>query len=277
MSARAMWKASLQVGPHAVPVKLYSAIEDRAVHFRLLDARDETPVVQELVELGSDEPLPPDAARKGVELDEGVFVMLTPEELAGLEPEESRSISVERFVPPGAVEESWYDRPYWLGPDGATSSYFALVEALRAEERIGIAHWTMRKHRYHGALRVSGDHLLLVRLRHTEEVIPASALSAPTGRTADPKEVALAEQLVGALAGPFDPSELAGTYEQRVRELVEAKASGKLVTLHKARPKKATTSGLAAALGASLDALKRGRGQSADDGAGDKKRKVSHG
>jgi len=260
MGVRAMWKAELQVGSHAIPVKLYAAIDDRKVHFRLLDEATQAPVVQQMVDAATDEPLVEGKPQKGIQLDEGVFVVLTPDELVALEPQESRSIDIERFVPTSAVSDTWYERPYWLGPDGNEAAYFALVQALAEADRVGIAHWVMRKHRYQGALRVNGQHLMLVRLRHTEEVVPASALTAPTGRAADPREVALAEQLVAALEGPFDPSELEGTYQERVRELVLAKAAGKVVSIKQARAKKVPKGSLASALQASLKQVGRAGG-----------------
>jgi DNA end-binding protein Ku len=252
MGARAMWNANLAVDAHAIPVKLYAAIEDRTVHFRLLDSASLAPVEQQLIDVARDAPIHAASAQKAANLDHGTFVVLTPDELAALAPAESRTITVERFVPPHALDAAWYERPYWLAPDGNLGAYFALVAALAAEARVGIAHWVMRGHRYVGALRVSGAYLMLIRLRHTEEVVPASVLRAPVGRGADSKEIALAEQLVAALEGPFEPSELGGRYEDRVRELVEAKAAGKVVKLPHPRTKKATQGSLADALKASL-------------------------
>lgn len=255
MSARAMWKAEITIGKLKVPVKLYAAVQERKVHFRLLDEQSQEPVRQQLID-ASGEPLADGAAVKGLQVDEGLYVVVTPDELAALAPEESRSIAIERFVAPSEVAEAWYDRPYWLGPDGDEQAYFALVWALAEEDRIGIAHWTMRKMRYHGALRANGSHLMLVRMRHAEEVVPATELAAPTGRAADAREIALAEQLVTALMGPFEPSELEGTYDDRVRELVEAKAAGKVVRMSAARKKRATKpESLAGVLEKSLKAI----------------------
>jgi len=260
MGARAMWKAEISVGEHTVPIKLYSAVEDRTVHFRMLDAKTRTPVEQQMFDPSTEQPVVDGTSRKGVQMEEGVFVVLNPDEIQSLEPPESRTIGIERFVPSSAISEAWYDRPYWLGPDGDDAAYFALVRALAEEDMIGIAHWVMRKHRQHGALRVNGDHLMLVRMRHTEEVVPASALTAPTGREADMREVALAEQLVAALEGPFDPKELQSTYDDRVRELVEAKAAGKVVKLATPSKKKVTEGSLASALEASLKKVGGARG-----------------
>ncbi len=261
MSARAMWKAEVALGKLKVPVKLYAAVQERAVHFRLLDEQSHEPVRQQLID-AEGEPLAEGAAVQGLQVDEGLYVVVTPEELAALAPEESRTIEIERCVAPSEVAEVWYDRPYWLGPDGDDEAYFALVWALAEEGRIGIAHWTMRRQRYDGALRVNGSHLMLVRMRHAEDVASATELAAPTGRAADAREIALAEQLVTALMGPFEPSELEGTYHDRVRELVEAKAAGKVVRLKTAKAKRATkAASLAGVLEKSLEALSSaGRG-----------------
>lgn len=262
MVARAMWKAEVAFGSKAVPVKLYAAIEERKVHFRLLDAKRQAPVQQQMVADAPDgEVVVERGVQKGIRLDEGLYAIVTPEELAALAPKESRTIAIDRFVPPSAIAGLWYDRPYWLGPDGDAAAYFALVEALREADRIGVAHWVMRKKHYHGALRVEGDHLALVRMRNAEEVVPATTLEAPTGRAADAKEIALAEQLVAALEGPFDPNDFEGTYDDRVRELIEAKLAGKVVKLPKVRRKAATREeSIADVLEASLKAVGGGRG-----------------
>lgn len=272
MSARAMWKAEIAIGTHKVPVKLYAAIDEKKVRFRLLDESSKAPVQQQMIDASTEEPIGEGTAQKGIQIDEGRFVVVTPEELASLEPEDSRTITIERFVSPSAVGEAWYDRPYWLGPDGDENAYFALVQALALEEKIGIAHWAMRKHRYHGALRVSGEHLMLVKMRSAEEVVPTASLEAPTGRAADPKEIALAEQLVAALEGPFDPNELEGTYDDRVRELIEAKAKGKKVAKKRATVAKPTKdTGLAAALKASLAKVGGSASSSKADKSGGKR------
>ncbi len=139
-----MWKASLEVGDVHVAVKLYAAVEERDVRFRLLHAADRSPVKQRVVDPRTDGEVVPDAIRRGVEVEPGVFVVMTPDELERGAPEASRAIEVTRFVPPSAIDFAWYSRPYFLGPDGSPADYAALVEALRESGAFGIAHWTMR-------------------------------------------------------------------------------------------------------------------------------------
>jgi DNA end-binding protein Ku len=256
MAARAIWKGKLQLGRTTVPVALYSAVVDKAVRFHVLDQRSETRVKQHMVIPQSNKEVSNDEILKGYQIEPGVFVTLTKKELEQLQPKQSRDIEISRFVPPKNVSSLWYDRPYYLGPDGDESAYFALAEALANKEKEGIAHWVMRGKEYVGALRAEGDSLMLVTLRHAEEVVPAEALPSPEGRALDKKEIGMARQLVEALAGEFNPEEFRDEYRERVQEFIEQKAKGKKPRLHAVKSKKATPS-LASALSKSIAALKK--------------------
>lgn len=258
MAARAIWKGTLHVGEVEVPVKLYSAVEDRKVHFRLLDAKDREPVEQRMVHPVTGEAVEKDEVRKGWVAEPGVFVVLDDEDLARAQPEPSRDIELLRFVPAEAIDPPWYERPYWLGPDGADARepYFALAAALEREAREGVARWTMRKKRYVGALHARNGRLMLVTLRNAGEVISAADLPAPRGRQLAPRELAMARQLVEALEDEFRPEDYRDEHRERVAELVAAKAEGKAPKVRNIRPKKPSED-LDRALAASL---KRARG-----------------
>lgn len=237
MAARAIWKARVSAQGLDVGVKLYSAVEDQRVHFRLLDPDDDVPVKQRMVDPDSGDEVAYEDVRRGFEAEPGVFVLLDDEERESLEPEASRQIEISHFVPAEEIDHRRYDRPYYLGPDGDSESYFALARALREEGREGIAHWTMRKKRYIGALRWQGDHLLLVTLRYPSEVVPAASLPAPSAEEPTEAERRMAEQLVGMLEDDFDPEAYSDEYRERVRELIEAKASGEVVPMRKPKRK----------------------------------------
>lgn len=229
MPARAMWKAEVVLDSLRVPVKLYAAVQDRKVHFRLLHEKDMTPVTQQMVDPVRDEPVPKEEIRRGIEIERGVFVLLNEEEQAKLEPPPSREIRVEQVVERTEVDERWFDRPYYLGPDGDADRYFAFAEALGGEERIAIARFTMRKKRYAGALHASGGYLMLETLRHTQEMVRIDALRTPADRAPDKRELALAEQLISALEDEFEPGAYRDEHREQVLALVESKAAGKVV------------------------------------------------
>jgi DNA end-binding protein Ku len=258
MAARAIWKGRIRFGDVDVPVKLYSAVQDRNVSFRLLHAKDLEPVKQHMVNPETGKVVPYEDVQRAYRTDDGDLVMLDPDELAELEPEASRDIEITRFVAPEVITHQWYDRPYFLGPDDDDDAYFALVEALRKQKREGVARWVMRKKEYVGALRLEGDHLMLMTLRHAGEVVEASALKPPGGRALDEREVKMAAQLVAALEDELDMTAFRDEYRDRVLELVEAKAEGKVVKFP-AAPKKQTEKSLASMLEQSVKDLKKRR------------------
>jgi DNA end-binding protein Ku len=256
MAARAIWRGNLKLNSTTIPVKLYSAVQDRTVRFHILDDKAKIRVKQHMVEPETGNEVPKEEIRKGFEVEPGTFVVLEEKDLESLVPEASRDIEVKKFVTPDAIPPEYYDRPYYLGPDGDQTAYFALAEALNNQEKEGVAEWVMRKQPYVGALRAEGDYLLLCTLRSAEEVLSAKDLPKPAGRAPDKKELAMAKQLIELLKAEFDPKEYKDEYRQRVMEFVEKKAKG-----HKPRLKlvksKAGTASLDKILSKSIESLKK--------------------
>jgi DNA end-binding protein Ku len=259
MAARAMWKADLALGELKVPVKLYSAVQDAKVHFRLLHAADHAPVKQQMVDPETEQPVATTEMKKAVAVDRGVYVVLTEEEQAALTPKPSRLISVEQVVTKSAIDERWFDRPYYLGPDGDDEGYFALAEILNKRDAVGVAHWVLRNRSYVGALQASGGYLLLDTLRYAEQIVDVGAVKPSANRAPDKREIALAEQLIGALEDKFDANAFRDEYQEQLRNMIAAKAAGKVVRFPKA-PKRESTDSLVASLQASLKASRKDTG-----------------
>ena len=256
MAARAIWKGELKINSTKVPVKLYSAVQDQTVRFHILEQKSKTRVKQHMVEPDSGKEVPTEEIQKGFEVQPGTFVILDKEELAKLEPEASREIEITQFVPPSQIPPEYFDRPYYLGPDGDQAAYFALAEALQKKEREGVVRWVMRKQPYVGAIRSVNDYLMLFTLRNAEEVLSAKDLPKPSGRAPDKKELAMATQLVDLLKGEFDPKEYKDEYRERVMEFFEKKAKGHKPKLHLVKSKRRTAA-LDKVLSKSIEALKK--------------------
>jgi DNA end-binding protein Ku len=256
MAARAIWKGNLKLDSTKVPVKLYSAVSDQAVRFHILDVKSKHRVKQHMVDAESGKEVSTEEIQKGFEVEPGTFVILDEKDLASLEPEASREIEVEQFVPPSEIPPEYYDRPYYLGPDGDSAAYFALAEALKNKEKEAVVRWVMRKQPYVGAIRADDDYLVLYTLRNREEVLSAKDLPRPAGRAPDKKELSMAKQLVELLKGEFDPKDYKDEYRARVTEFVEKKAKGHKPKLHLVKTKRKTTS-LNSVLSKSIAALKK--------------------
>ncbi len=256
MAARAIWKAVLHCGNARVPVKLYSAIEDQSVHFRVLSRKNKQPVRQAMVNPETDEIVAHEQTRRAYVSDNGDRVILEPSELAALEPEASRTIEILAFLPPEELDHRWYERPYYLGPDGDSNAYFALADAVEASGLEGLARWVMRGREYLGALRLYQGYPILLSLRHAGEVVAVEELKAPGGSALNAKELAMARQLIGMLDAEFDHASYHDEYRSRVLELVKSKAKGRRLRLVKPS-RKGPSDDIAGALRASLKAVRK--------------------
>ncbi|MGH9628521.1 MAG: Ku protein [Bryobacteraceae bacterium] len=260
MAARAIWKGSIELGRSHVPVKLYSAVQDRTVHFHLLEKRTHARVKQHMVNPATGKEVRNDEIRKGYEIEADTFVIVDDDDLSRIEPDPSTEIGVQYFVPEGGIAHQLYDRPYYLGPDADAKSYFALAEALSRAKREGLAHWVMRKKEYVGALRARDGYLLLITLRYSNEVLSAQELPAPAGKAPDAREIKMAEQLVSTLEDEFRPEDYADKYRERVLKYIEAKAKGRKPRLETI-PARREPASLVDALAASLKSTARPAGK----------------
>jgi DNA end-binding protein Ku len=256
MAARALWKAKLKLGSTQIPVQLYAALTDRTVRFHILEEETKTRVKQHMVDPTTGKEVAKDEIQKGFEVEPGTFVLLSEEELEELKPESSREIEVVHFIDPTHIDSQWYERPYYVGPDGDQKTYFALAEALAKQQKEGVAKWVMRDKEYVGALRSQDGYLMLITLKHAEEVVSAEELPSPGGRALEKKELGMAKQLVEMLEGEFDPSEFRDEYRDRVTEFIESKAKGKTPKLRPIRAKRAPAS-LEKVLSKSIATLKK--------------------
>lgn len=257
MSVRAMWKASLLLDETRVPVKLYAAVQDRSVRFRLLERSTRVPVSQHLVDPETEAVVPFDATKRGYGSGDAL-VTLEPEELEALEPAPSRDVSVVSFVPPGRIDHRWYVRPYYLGPDGDVPTYAAFAHALEASGLEGVARWTMRSKAYLGALRTYRGYPMLVTLRHAEEVVPIEQVERPEGKPLDDRQIAMARQLIGMLEAPFEADAYRDEFRERVEHLIATKRAGEKPEKPARKRKRRPKGDLDDTLRASLQAAARG-------------------
>jgi DNA end-binding protein Ku len=250
-----MWKGEIKINGRRLPVRLFAAIEDQVIHFRLLHDQDLTPLYQQMVNPRSHKTIPLQESRKAYEVNEGTYALIDEDDLKQVEPEESRDIEVLCVVKSRSVEPQWYDRPYYLGPDDEDGDYFAWAEALEQNDLTCLVKWTMRRKQYFGALQSEGGYLRLITLRHNTEVIPIGSLSLPKGKLFSSKERQMSRQLVEVMAGPFEAKAYHNEYRHKLMEFLEARSKGKFFKLEEPEEKEETKS-LADSLKASLNAVR---------------------
>jgi DNA end-binding protein Ku len=259
---RAIWSGSISFGLVNIPVKLYSAVTRKTVHFNQLDMRTGARVKQKRVDAETGDEVPWDQIVKGYELSSGAYVTVSDDELAALDPKALRTIEIEEFVDLSAIDPIFYDSAYFLAPDRASKPYALLARAMEDQGKVGIAHFVLRTKQYLAAIRPSDGRLLLSTMVYADEVNdPASIpeLDEVVDVEISAKELAMAAQLVESLAADFEPDRFRDTYRDAVLELIEKKASGQEVvaTVSQIQPDKVID--LMAALEASVAAAKEAR------------------
>ena len=280
---RSLWTGSLSFGLVNIPVKLYSAVSPKDVHFHLLHDADGVRIQQKRVCPADGEEVTADHLVKGYEIAPDQYVMIKPEELEALEPESAHTIDIQDFVALSEIDPIYYERSYYVAPDKrADKAYSLLLEAMRRSKKTAIARFVMRTKRYLAAIRPLDDALVLETLYFPDEVVPRRTYDDlnVTKREVDPRELAMAEQLIAALTTKFDPKKYHDEYRERVLELIERKAEGEEPRLAPPAPRPSKVINLMEALEQSIAASKRkaanesSHEQAETDKRGRKKRNV---
>jgi DNA end-binding protein Ku len=257
---RPTWSGSITFGLVTVPVKLYSAVRSREVRFHQLHDADGVRIQQKRVCPADGEEVSYDHVVRGYEVSKGQYVVVSDEELEALDPKGGRSIDIETFVDESGIDPLHYDHSYYLTPDrGAQKPYYLLLEAMKAARKVGIARVVMRAKQYLAAVRPLGNALALVTMNHPDEILPVSELEELRGTPprARPKELEMAQQLIAALAGPFEPEQYHDEHRERVLELLKKKAEGEEVVVQPHVEEPTKVKDLMAALQESLRTAKK--------------------
>jgi DNA end-binding protein Ku len=266
--ARSMWKGAIQFGLVTIPVKLYLATESKGVSFNMLhdvchgriQMKTYCPTDEVYIERG-------DTVR-GYEVAPGQYVVVTDEDLAAVPLKTVRSIEIEQFVPVDAASEStrFVKQAYYLEPDPIARKAFYLLKQVLAERGLrAIAKIVLRDREQLAAIDPFSSTMLLSTLYWPDEVRGVGELQLPEAEVeVKPAERAMAEQLIDAMAGEFDPSAYRDDYREALLDIIAAKAAGAEIAAPAAAPAAGVTD-LMAALEASVAAAKAARASAAPE------------
>jgi DNA end-binding protein Ku len=229
--ARPIWKGFISFGLVSIPVGLYSAIDSREeLTFHLLHRKDLGRVDYKRYCEKEDVEVPWKEIVKGYEYQNGKFVVLEDEDFEKARVPATQTFSVRAFVPAAAVEDLYFDHPYYLAPSGrgADKAYALIRDALADESKLGIGTIVLRQREHLGALASAGEALVLITMRFAHEIRPPKELDLPkAGHGWTDKEMKLAHQLIGALSKEWDPDEYTDTYTDVLRKVIKQKIAGK--------------------------------------------------
>lgn len=239
MVARSIWSGSISFGLVNIPVKLVTAVRDKSVHFNLLAADGSSRLRRKLYSPDTGKEYEYDQTVRGYEIAPDRYVIVKDEEIEKLRPEKTRRLDITEFVSLDAVDPIYYDNAYYLAPDdGGARAYALLVTAMKRTKRVAIARFVMRDRQYLAAIRPADGALLLHTMRYPDEIVSREDLGElPSASDLPKKEIDVAESLIEALDGPFEPSKYKDEMRERLEKLIEAKSRGQDVVLAQSEEK----------------------------------------
>jgi DNA end-binding protein Ku len=266
---RSIWKGNVSFGLVSIGVKLYSATEERDVSFHQVRRSDGARIRYRRVAEGDGEEVAYADIAKGYQLPSGETVVLTDEDFADLPLPSARVVDVLQFVPLEQIDPIYFNKSYFLEPEkGAVKPYILLRDALEDSDTAGLVKVAIRNREQLATLRVRDGVIVMETMIWPDEVREADFAFLDEDVELRPQERQMARSLLESMAGDFDPSEYTDDYREALESVIEAKIEGReVVQAEDAQPSADNVVDLMSALRASVEAAKKGRGDTGSGGA----------
>jgi DNA end-binding protein Ku len=256
---RAIWSGAISFGLVNVPVRMYSALDEHDLHFHLIHEPDGGRIGYQKFCKKEEKLVPDDEIVKAFEIKKDKLVVLDDEDFEAVKTEGVKTIEISDFVPYEEIDPIYFDRTYVLGPqDGSEKVYALLREAMEQTGLVAIGKYVMRDRQHLGCLRVREGVISLEKMFFHDEIRPVGDL-APGKRKVPKAELDLATALIKQFTGKFEPEKYEDTYRDALLAIIKAKQKGETITAAPVEEEEEPTD-LLAALKASVDAAKKGRG-----------------
>ena len=242
-----LWTGHLRLSLVMVPVRLYSALSaEEAISFRQIHKSSGQPIrlakgVRDAA--GEFTEVPDEEIVKGYEYTRGQHVLIRQKEIDALKLEASHTIDMARFVDKAEIDARYWEKPYYLVPDGdaGEEGYAVLRDALAETGKVAVGQLILTGREHLIGIKPLGRGLVLSILRYGHEVRPASSYFDGLSAEASPDAVRLATQIIKAQSGPFEPETMPDAYAAAVCELVRAKLQQRTPEIEVASAKTATS------------------------------------
>lgn len=225
---RVLWKGAISFGLVHIPVALYSATVDHSIDFDWLDKRTMDPVGYKRINKKTGKEIAREQIVKGIEHEDGEYVVLSDKEIADAYPKTTQTIEIETFVPADSIPFVYLERPYYVAPINRGGKVYALLrETLKRAGRIGVARVVIQTKQHLAALVPVGPGLVLNLLRWGADIRPWKDLPLPSESVKQvglsERELKMAGELVKDMSSDWDPDEFKDSFKDEIMRLVDQK------------------------------------------------------
>ena len=211
-----------------IPVKLYTAVEEKNPDLDMLRRQDLCPIRYARVCRDTGEEVPYQDIVKGYEYRKGDYVVLEDEDFRRASAGKTQTIDIVEFVDARQVGPKFLEKPYYLEPTKqARKAYALLREALKKTAKVGVGTFVLRNREHMVVVKPEGDVILLEQMRFVDEIKAPAGLNLPSKDEASERELDIAIKLIDQLTEPFKPEQFHDTYREELERVIREKAEGK--------------------------------------------------
>jgi len=253
-----MWKGAISFGLVTIPVAVYPATEEKTLRFNQLHDEDGGRIRYKRVCEKDGEEVTFEHIVKGYEVEKDRYVVLTDDDFDAVPVASSRAIDIVQFVEIDEIDPILFKKSYYLVPEETGAKAYALLrEAMREDDRVGIAKVSFRDKEHIAALRFKDDAFVLETMFWPDEVRQADFGGVDVATDVRDQELTMARQLIDSLTSEWAPEQFSDAYRDALLQIVEAKLNGQEIEV--VEPEQAATVvDLMEALKASVAAAKKG-------------------
>jgi DNA end-binding protein Ku len=227
---RPSWRGYLKLSLVSCAVALYNASSSsERVSFNTLNRKTGNRLKQNLVDSVSGEAVDTADRVKGYQVAKGQYVMVEDTDLEALKIESTKTIEIETFVPQAEVDQIYVDSPYYLAPDDkvAEEAFAVIREAMTRKKMVGIGRVVLSRRERMLMLQPREKGMLATTLRYPYEVRQDAEYFGTISERKLPAEmVDIAQEIIGRMAGHFEPDTFKDRYEEAVVAMLQAKQAG---------------------------------------------------
>ena len=253
---RSLWNGSISFGLVSIPVKVYSATEERSLSLDMLDKHDNARIRYKRVNEDTGKEVEWKDIVKGFKQDD-IYTILEKDDFDQANIKKSRTIDIESFIEAADVSDVLFKKPYYLGPQKeGGKSYNLLRDALKKTGKLGVATFVMRQKENLTLVGVYKNALVLHIIRFAAEIRSPSDLKL-TSTKVTKKEVDMAISLIDQYSEPFKFEKFKDVYTAQLMKIIKNKSTGKKMKVEKFESSPTPAKDLMAQLRASLDKKKK--------------------
>ena len=242
MAAIPTWKGFLKISLVNIPVRVFPATDSAAtISFNQLHAECQTRIQQKRWCPKCEKEVPISDVVKGFEFEKGRYVVMNDEDLSKVRPESTRVIDLVQFTDAAAIDPIYFEKPYYLAPDGqmALESFAVIREGMKG--KAGIGKLALYGREYLVAVQPKDKGLMMYTMRRSAEIRSMGAIdeleNVPV--KVKPDEIKLAKQVIANFEGQLDLADYRDEYQEELKRIIDAKIAGEEVvaTEEQAPPK----------------------------------------